>query len=553
MSHIEVGTTDHLDPEVQAMLLAMYSRSYAPIASRIPDSEESTQQHKEKLGKFYLSWGHKSVGQLGSTTVWLEGVSQLAAKAIENHPLFNGQESSTRYIDYSNQPMVSFNEEVSIWQEKWRALYIKALPLVIEKIKGEFPFDVQYPCEAIDEEDNNKNKTTWNNTIKARAFDICRGLLPAGCTTNAGFVGTFDTLNDHFGEMLFHPSMEMKSIAMTVLEKMKEKYPYGTMDIDKLAERNSYITDDFFYQKPSKLNTDGLFFLDKENSFIDEEIVEFLSKREKYQKINRVASSRIRMIYRNLLDFGSYRDIHRHRNGVVDMCVLTPNYGFHSFYFENLPESIQPELDVLVNEYHKWYNESSEHISEVNKQYSTPMGYTIPVSYSCDLNQALYMFELRTGKTVHQTLRMFMQDWATRFSDAVGNKVRFHADFDEDNFSLKRGTQTFAELPSEQKEKKVNSDISKEDLDLFKFCFTNVLLDCQTKPDNEIEASFLVGANTNVNETVSLLTKLDIGTLSKETVVKGFKVDEVITVNESAKKLLDIYAMVFGKNKTIGV
>lgn len=30
-------------------------------------------------------------------------MSLLAAKAIENHPLFNGQESSTRYINYDRK------------------------------------------------------------------------------------------------------------------------------------------------------------------------------------------------------------------------------------------------------------------------------------------------------------------------------------------------------------------------------------------------------------------------------------------------------------------
>lgn len=444
--NIEVGTTDHLDPEVQAMLLAMYSRSYAPIASRLPDSEESAQQHKEKLGKFYVQWGHKSVGQLGGTTVWLEGVSQLAAKAIENHPLFNGQESSTRYIDYSYQPMVTDYPSVDHWQEKFRAFYIKAMPLVIEDIKKEFPFEEQHKGD-MSQEQSDKLKVTWNNTIKARAFDICRGILPAGCTTNVGFAGTFDTLNDHFGEMLYHPSSEMRDIAKEVLTIMMEKYPYGTVSIEKLKERFSYVTEDFFYQEPSKMDSDKLFFFENEHCFIPESRTEFLKTRKKFEKINRVDSSRMKIIYRNLLDFGSYRDIHRHRAGVVDMCMLNVRYGFHRFYIDNLPESLFDEFDKLLGEYSTWFNLEDNPVPAVYKQYSTPMGFVIPVSYSCDLNQALYMMELRTGKTVHQTLRMFMQNWTHHFKQTVGDNVLVHADMDEDNFTMKRGTQTFTTEP----------------------------------------------------------------------------------------------------------
>jgi thymidylate synthase ThyX len=140
---ILVGTTDDLPPDIQAMLTAMYSRTYTSILSRLPEKEEDKQILREKLNKYYIGYGHKSVSQLGSTTIWLEGVSQLAAKVIENHPLFNGQESSTRYIDFAKQPMVSCSEEMIHWQEVFRTFYIKAVPAVIKKITAEFPLKDQ--------------------------------------------------------------------------------------------------------------------------------------------------------------------------------------------------------------------------------------------------------------------------------------------------------------------------------------------------------------------------------------------------------------------------
>lgn len=444
MANIHVGITDHLDPEVQAMVMAMYSRSYAPIMDRIPSSVESVQEHKEKLGRFYIGYGHRSVGQLGSTTIWLEGVSQLAAKAIENTSLYNGQESSTRYIDFANQPMVSSDKEITYWQEQFRSFYVKAVPLVIEKLKNEFPFDKNsgeyHHKENIDEQ-NKRKLTVWENTIKARAFDICRGFLPAGCTTNVAFTGTFDLINDHFGEMLYHPSQEMRDIAQNVLTQLKDKYPYGTMSVDKLKERFSYVEPKHFYSKVKDIN-ESHFILNVKKDF---EYDNRLKNRKKYEKIDRYNSSNIQLVLKGCLDFGSYRDLQRHRNGDISMEILGVGYGFHKFYIELLPSELVSEISTLINEYTSWYVNNTD-IPDIEKQYCTPMGFLVGVQYECDLNQFLYISELRTGKTVHQTLRQLVQFWTKNFlqlfKENVGD-IEVHADMDEDNFTLRRGTQTF--------------------------------------------------------------------------------------------------------------
>lgn len=442
---IQVGITDHLDSEVQAMLMAMYSRSFAPIASRIPSNAESVLEHKEKLKKFYIGYNHKSVGQLGSTTIWLEGVSQLAAKAIENTPLYNGQESSSRYINFTDQPMVSSDKEITYWQEQFRSLYVKAVPLVVEKLKNEFPFDKNsgeyHHKEDVAEQDKRKI-TQWENTIKARAFDICRGLLPAGCTTNVAFSGTFDNINDHFGEMLYHPCQEMRDIASEVLKGLREKYPYASMDTEELMKRNSFVTDDFFYQDLNSIPQDPNVCYTHTSLF---KYDEKLKERTKFSRINRLNASNTKVYLYGSLDFGSYRDLHRHRNGIIGMEVLGVKRGFHEFYFNNLPKELHEELKGILNGYCNWY-EGCETLSDFEKQYATPMGFKVAVQYSCDINQVLYILELRSGKTVHQTLRLLVQDWAKCFKNVFeenSGEIAIHVDMDLDNFTLKRGKQTF--------------------------------------------------------------------------------------------------------------
>lgn len=439
MSNILVGTIDKFAPDIQAMLLAKYSRSYEPIESRLPTDEQSEKVHRESLSKYYLSYGHRSIGQLGVTTVFLEGVSQLAAKAIENTPLYNGQESSTRYIDYSTQPMISSHPEIAEWQEKFRDFYIRAIPLTVEKLKAEFPFDANsgnYHHKESTEVQNARKLEVWNNTIKARAFDICRGFLPAGCVTNVGFQGTFDNINSHFGEMLHHPSDEMKELAKQVLTKLGEKYPYAAMSVEKLTKDFSYcdINADYFYYNTTDPN--GLY---DNSALYSRDVLALNINRDKFDKFSRHLSDRTRFSYTDVIDFGSYRDLHRHRNGRINMPVLDVSQGFNTYYSENIPKELQQELKLLLATFETWYKDNL--LSNINLQYAVPMGYNVKFTYICDINQALYVLELRSGKTVHQTLRKVCHRWAQQLWKLYP-QLNLHVDFDEDNFTLKRGSQT---------------------------------------------------------------------------------------------------------------
>jgi hypothetical protein len=126
------------------------------------------------------------------------------------------------------------------------------------------------------------------------------------------------------------------------------------------------------------------------------------------------------------------------------MPLLDVSVGFEFFYLDNLPLAQQTELLSLLQDYVIWYS-STTYLSDIDKQYCTPMGYKCVVEYECDLNQMLYLFELRSGKTVHQTLRKFMHDWINKFNNdlTIPFNIKIHPDMDEDNFSLRRGEQTF--------------------------------------------------------------------------------------------------------------
>lgn len=442
MSHeptVHVGLTDSFAPDVKAMIMAKYSRDISPIASRLPDSNEGSDTHRAALKKYYVGYGHKSIAQCATTDVYLEGISLIAAKAVENHPLFNGQECSTRYIDMTNQPCIYSHQEINEWQQKFIALYTRALAVMKEMLKIQFPLSAQ---------PEDTKESVWENTINARAFDICRGILPAGITTNVGMSITFDTLNDHFAKLMRHPTLEVPVLAAKVFSGLQKKYPDICKSVDHVVESTQHYHSGYFYNDLS-----GALALCNQGEVIpvgeefyrniwamhSNEHFKRYTNRPKHTEIDPWLSSQIRATYYGVLDFGSYRDIQRHRNGFTTMPILTPNLGVHTYYLDMLTPDLAEEFIELFKAYQLWYKESDINVFE--KQYSTPIGACVAFSMQCDLNQALYVIELRSAKTVHQTLRELVIHWANQLSYLT--KISMYVDCSEDNFTLKRGTQTF--------------------------------------------------------------------------------------------------------------
>src|SRR6266516_8063240 len=85
-------------PEIQAYALAKYSRSSQGMLESI--QELSAQKAEQFLNTFYFEYGHRSIADLAHLVFGLEQISILAAIAVVDEPVWDGQERSTRYQDF---------------------------------------------------------------------------------------------------------------------------------------------------------------------------------------------------------------------------------------------------------------------------------------------------------------------------------------------------------------------------------------------------------------------------------------------------------------------
>lgn len=101
-----VAPKTSLSAEDLAMIQSLYSRDPQSILRHL--LEVAQKGASRFMEQFYVNYNHESIGNCGNILIAYEGVSMLAAKAIQDSQLYNGQEASTRYIDFSGQRFIAF-------------------------------------------------------------------------------------------------------------------------------------------------------------------------------------------------------------------------------------------------------------------------------------------------------------------------------------------------------------------------------------------------------------------------------------------------------------
>lgn len=422
----EIIVLDTFPPEDIAMLQALYSRDPRTVRTHLERVKEAGPG--KFMEKFYVRYGHKSIGDCGSTTLFAEGVSMLAAKAIQDWPLYNGQESSTRYLDFSKMKIANplGTKKAESIQLKWMKLYNEALAVLIKHLT------IKHPIKE------GEKPEIYEKAIKARAFDISRCLLPAGMTTMVAWHTNLRQAADHLKTMRHHPLKEVQDVAVAMLDSLNEKYPssfgHKLYPLDEQFVKDSQT--EVAYMKPFKVK--GIVY----KSYIRKEML------KRYMKILKTRPHRSElpfqiksagdMIVKFNLDFGSYRDVQRHRSAVMPQPLLTTKIGFEKWYLDNFPKEFKAKLEKEIKNLAKEINDLK--CSDAERQYYVAMGFQVSIEMTATIPSLVYIAELRSGTTVHASLRPVAQKFGEILKKEIPG-IKLYIDASPDEFSAKRGVQ----------------------------------------------------------------------------------------------------------------
>jgi len=422
-----------IDGQAEAMLQALHSRSTGGIRHHLKMLKEKGAENF--MEQFYVGYGHKSIGDCGSATVFLEGISMLAAKAVQDWRLYSGQEASTRYVDFSKQKFLdpTNSKEGEEILEDWRKFYLEAQVPVQEHLKKQFV------------RGEGENQDIYDKAIKARSFDITRSFLPAGASTNIAWRMNFRQFADEFMLLRHHPLAEVRDIAEKTEKALGKLYPssFGHERFPKTEEYNKKWMQGKYYYRNDKADDFSLLYDNVDRGMLSNYKDVLESRPAKTELPMAIAECGV-VAYEFLLDFGSFRDLQRHRSLAQRMPLLVRKHGFSEWCLNSLPEDLKEKAIEFI----KLQEERIEklNISKEDKQYFTAMGYRIPCRFSGDIKALTYLAELRSTRFVHPTLVAQMLKMVKSFRELFEKDgLVLHLDDEPNRFDIKRGEQDIME------------------------------------------------------------------------------------------------------------
>ncbi|HUB00305.1 MAG TPA: FAD-dependent thymidylate synthase [Terracidiphilus sp.] len=208
----EVYAVHGADPEVLAYAMAKYSRS--ALSMRESLAEIGAQRAEQFLNTFYFQYGHRSIADLAHVALAVERLSLLAAIVLVDEQRWDGQERSTRYQNFkkSGWYLPEFGADKAsgdLYRTTIEELFV-AYERTTAAVLGVLRDRTARPEELKPE--------AYERTLRARAFDVARYLLPLAANTSLGQIVNARTLETQVSRLLSHPAAEVRELGLKLRE-----------------------------------------------------------------------------------------------------------------------------------------------------------------------------------------------------------------------------------------------------------------------------------------------------------------------------------------------
>lgn len=456
----------------------------------------ATNRAEELYDRVFSQYGDDSVSQLGGAHIACEQSSNMLTKILEWGRLAAYLEQSTRYIFYDQKlggryryltpPEVETGPLADEYVRTMDWLFDEYSELVHQCV----PFyEEQFPRQEGD------SKFIYNASIRAKACDSARGLLPAATLSNVGVFATGQAFEQMLIRMNSHPLQEARDYADMMLVELRKVIPSFLKRVDipdrggawsgyfqenreameKIASGLGLEPDpidevtlvDWDQDAEDKVVASALYaHVDVSDSQLAK-VVAGMSSTDKAEVIKAYVGDRQnrrhkpgrgmeRSFYRFdvLSDFGSFRDLQRHRMMTIDWQRLGVKHGY----------STPPAIEE-VGWTQRW-DDAMGRMSELHDtiadthgvdvaQYVVPFGYKLRYSMQFNVREAFHLLELRTAQQGHPDYRRVCQEMHNQIRDVAGHAALADAMtyVDHEHYDLER---LEAERRSEQRRESQN-------------------------------------------------------------------------------------------------
>jgi thymidylate synthase ThyX len=456
----------NLPETVKGALFARYSRypgtlrrlfleEFAPdmegAATAVFDGSEG-ERAAALYRRIFLGYGDDSVAQLGGVHVACEWVSNVMTKALQRGRLASYLEQSTRYIAYDSPMPGPDGAPDSGGYRYWRdpelgPAYEAAMDSLFNTYSESLVRVEAWAAERFPRGED-EPEAAHARSLKAKALDLLRGLLPAASLSHVGIYASGQAYEQLILRLMASPLPEAREMGAMILRELQQVIPSFVARVEKpdrggewveyLANRATAarrITQRLGLDRPREqgvapsvrlLSTEGseeqlLAALLFEATAVSEEealsAVRVLPPDERATLIAELVGDRrnrrhrpgrgfeaLRYRFEVVSDYGAFRDIQRHRMLTIQWQPLTPDLG------AGVPEELdeagvgddyRAALDISRAEYERLMDAGHAQAAP----YALCLGYRIRYILDMNAREAMHLIELRSGREGHPAYR----------------------------------------------------------------------------------------------------------------------------------------------------
>jgi thymidylate synthase ThyX len=488
----------NLPEVVKGALFARYSRTHKSLrrlfldefvgeldieGDATIDATVGLERAEQLYDKVFFEYGDDSVAQLGGVHLACEQSSNLLTKILEWGRLMAYLEQSTRYIAYDQRLTTGryrYYRDAAVLESSLGARYVGELDRMFDAYAEMVPaltqwFGQKYP------KDPNDSDFVYRTSIKAKALDAARGMLPAASLSNVGIYGTGQGYEALLLRMRAHPLPEARAYADLMLGELRKVIPSFLKRVDVpdrggawsayLEKTGAVMADeanalfggvaapprpmvtllDFDPDGEDKVVAATLYphtnlpedqVLDRVRQLGADEkralLQAYVGDRSNRRHKPGRAFERTGYRFDVLSDYGAFRDLQRHRMLTLEWQALTPEHGY------TVPEALA-EAGVEAPYVETMERSAALHDALLPKfpaqaAYAVALAYRVRYVMQFNARAGMHMLELRTGPQGHPEYRQVCQQMHTLIAEQAGHRLIAEAMryVDHDTYDLER-------------------------------------------------------------------------------------------------------------------
>jgi thymidylate synthase ThyX len=429
------------------------------------DATVGLRRAEELYDRVFFEYGDDSVAQLGGVHLACEQASNLLTKTLEWGRLMAYLEQSTRYIPYDSRlgGRYRYWRDPEIARSPLGARYVADMDMLFDTYARMLPelmewARARYPKEAGDSD------FVYKQTIKAKACDAARGILPGATLSNVGIYGTGQGYEALLLRMRAHPLPEARTYAAMMLEELRKVIPSFLTRVDKedrglawsayLAEtrhatrevverifageraepRPAVTLTDFDPDAEDKLLAAICYpqthlpedqVIAKVRNLGDDDRAALLRAYvgERHNRRHKPGRAFERVDYRFdiVADYGAFRDLQRHRMLTIEWQPLSTRHGYE------VPEAVEEAdlrepFDDAMERSAALYDALLDPFPE-QAPYAVSLAYGIRFAMQLNAREAMHLLELRTAPSGHPAYRQIGQEMHRLIAEQAGHRA----------------------------------------------------------------------------------------------------------------------------------